>query len=61
MGFETITGITPIETQGKKDEVEMTAPKTLKELVHCKLEMKKNLFTQKKKADLIPQFANVFL
>lgn len=61
MGFETITGITPIEMQGKKDEIEIKAPKTLKELVQSKLEIKKNLFTQKKKAELIPQFANVFM
>ena len=33
MGFETITGITPIEMKGKKDEIEIKAPKTLKELV----------------------------
>ena len=51
MGFETITGITPIdnrlnlEMQGKRDDLEIAAPKTLKELVHSKLEIKKNLFT----------------
>ena len=45
MGFETITGITPIEMQGKKDDIEVATPKTLKELVHSKLEIKKNLFT----------------
>ena len=61
MGFETITGITPIEIKVKKDDSEQVAPKTLKDLVLSKLEIKNNLFTQKKKADIIPQFANVFM
>ena len=54
MGFETITGITPIENHGKLDDPEMSAPKTLKDLVQSKLELKNSLFTQRKKAELIP-------